>query len=74
MRYKVKFQAAEDVQEFVNAASRCDFDIDIQSNRFIIDAKSFMGILSMDLSKILTVTCHGESKNFNRVLEKFAAV
>lgn len=74
MFYKVKFHAAEDVQEFVNAASRCDFDIDICSSRIIIDAKSFLGILSMDLSKCLTVTCHGENRDFTRILQKYAAV
>ena len=51
---KIKLNAAEDVQEFVKAASKCDFDIDIYYNRFLIDAKSILGILSMDLTKVLT--------------------
>ena len=41
---KIKLNAAEDVQEFVKAASKCDFDIDIYYNRFLIDAKSILGI------------------------------
>ena len=69
---KIKLNAAEDVQEFVNAASKCDFDIDIYYNRFLIDAKSILGILSMDLTKVLTVDCHGEKKEFERTLQKFA--
>ena len=69
---KIKLNAAEDVQEFVNAASICDFDIDIYYNRFLIDAKSILGILSMDLTKVLTVDCHGENKEFERTLQKFA--
>ena len=69
---KIKLNATEDVQEFVNAASKCDFDIDIYYNRFLIDAKSILGILSMDLTKVLTVYCHGESKEFERTLQKFA--
>ena len=60
------------VSEFVNAASRCDFDIDVFYNRVIIDAKSILGILSMDLSKTLTVKCHGEDQAFDQVLAKFA--
>ena len=71
---KIKLNAVEDVQEFVKAASKCDFDIDICSSRIIIDAKSFLGILSMDLSKCLTVTCHGENRDFTRILQKYAAV
>ena len=69
---KIKLNATEDVQDFVNAATKCDFDIDIYYNRFLIDAKSILGILSMDLTKVLTVECHGESKEFDRTLKKFA--
>jgi phosphotransferase system HPr-like phosphotransfer protein len=69
---KIRFNVAEDVHEFVRAASKCDFDIDISYNRFLIDAKSLVGVLSMDLSKVLTVCCHGESEEFDRTLNKFA--
>ena len=69
---KIKLNATEEVQEFVNAATRCDFDVDVYYNRFIIDAKSILGVLSLDLTKVLTVDCHGESKEFNRTLKKFA--
>ena len=69
---KIKLNAVEDVQEFVKAASKCDFDIDIYYNRFLIDAKSILGILSMDLTKVLTVDCHGENKEFERTLQKFS--
>lgn len=43
-------------QEFVSAASRCNFDIDVFYNRIIIDAKSILGLLSLDLTKTLTVS------------------
>ena len=69
---KIKLNATEEVQEFVNAASRCDFDIDVYYNRFLIDAKSILGVLSLDLTRVLTVDCHGESREFDRTLEKFA--
>ena len=68
----VRLNGTEEVEEFVKAASKCDFDIDIYYNRFLIDAKSILGILSMDLTKVLTVDCHGESKEFERTLQKFA--
>ncbi|MGN8631400.1 HPr family phosphocarrier protein [Blautia sp. HCP3S3_G3] len=71
---KIKFRKAEDVREFVNAASRCDFDIDIFYNRIIIDAKSILGVLSMDLTRVMTVKCYGEDKNFNKTIAKFAVV
>lgn len=56
-----------DVQNFVNIASECDFDIDIAYNSYVIDAKSILGVLGLDLSKVLTVTYQG----YNEKLENF---
>ncbi len=42
------------------------------TNRFLIDAKSILGVLSLDLTRELTVDCHGESREFDRTLKKFA--
>ena len=72
MSKKIRLNATEDVKEFVKAASKCDFDVDISYNRILIDAKSILGILSMDLTKVLTVTCHGEDHEFNCFLQKYA--
>ena len=49
---KIKLTAKEDVKEFVNEASKCDFDIDIFYNRVIINTKSILGVLSMDLTNL----------------------
>ena len=72
MEHQIRIKEAEDVREFVNASSKCDFDIDIFYNRIIIDGKSILGILSMDLTKNLTVKCYGENPHFNEVIAKFA--
>ena len=69
---KIKLNETKEVEEFVAAAGKCDFDIDIFYNRFVIDAKSILGILSMDLTKELTVKYYGENKEFNHTLQKFA--
>ena len=61
----------DEVKEFVAAASKCDFDIDVRYNRFLIDAKSILGVLSMDLGQILIVKCHGENSDFDSFLEKY---
>ena len=66
----VRLSGTEEVEEFVKAASKCDFDIDIFYNRVIIDAKSILGVLSMDLGQILIVKCHGENSDFDSFLEK----
>ncbi|MBQ2263819.1 MAG: HPr family phosphocarrier protein [Oscillospiraceae bacterium] len=47
----VSLKAIDDVKNFVNTIMRFDFDIDLVSGRYAIDAKSIMGIFSLDLSK-----------------------
>ena len=69
---KIKLSSAADAKEFVRRAVECDFDVDVFYNRVIIDAKSILGVLSMDLNQVLTVKCHGQSGDFDRVLAKFA--
>ena len=57
----------------LNKIINCDFDVDIFYNRFVIDAKSILGVLSMDLDKVLTVKYGGRNPEFENVLEKYAA-
>lgn len=71
-KYQIKLNATTDVKEFVRAAEKCDFDIDVFYNRFIIDAKSILGVLSMDLTRVLTVQYRGNNSDFERTLEKYA--
>ena len=47
-----------DVQEFVNTLVTFAFDIDLVSGRYIVDAKSIMGIYSLDLTKTITLNAH----------------
>ena len=53
-----------DVKNFVNLVSKYDFEVDLTSGRYIIDAKSIMGIFSLDLSKPikLDAKCEKDSK------------
>lgn len=62
----------DEVKEFVNMASKCDFDIDISYNHVVVDAKSILGVLGLDFGQVLTVTCNGYDKEFERYLGKFA--
>ena len=65
---KIKLTPA-DVHEFVTSAEKCDFDIDVFYNRVTIDAKSILGVLSLDLTKVLTVQFNGENREFEAYLE-----
>lgn len=69
---QIKLQAPEEVKEFVNAATLCDFDIDVSYNSIIVDAKSFLGVLSLDLSRALTVACMGYDPTFDNTLKKYS--
>jgi phosphotransferase system HPr-like phosphotransfer protein len=67
----IRLNELDEVKEFVKAAEDCDFDIDISYNRVIIDAKSLLGVLSLDLSQDLTVKYGGQNMQFENVLSKY---
>lgn len=60
MTTKITLNSIKDVQNFVNLVNKYDFDIDLISDRYVIDAKSIMGIYSLDLTKPITVHAHTE--------------
>lgn len=70
---KIRLNQMKEVKEFVAVAEKCDFDIDVYYNRITIDAKSIMGVLSLDLSQVLTVKYGGEDAQFENVLSKYSA-
>lgn len=57
----IMLSAINDVKEFVSTVSRCDYDVDLVSGRYAIDAKSIMGIFSLDLSKPIELEAHTEN-------------
>ncbi len=60
------------VKDFVNAATKCDFDIDIYYNRYVVDAKSILGVFGLDLTHPLTVEYRGYDQNFEQYLNSLA--
>ena len=67
---KIMLPTIEDAKAFVAAAAKCDFDIDVFYNRVAIDAKSILGVLSLDLRKVLTVRYSGQNQEFEMFLEE----
>lgn len=67
---RIRLNSVDEVKEFVSAAERCEFDIDVKYNRIIVDAKSMLGVLGI-CSNALLVCSHEENEEFNRFLEKF---
>ena len=66
---KILLTSIEEAKRFVTEASRCDFDVDVFYNRFTFDAKSILGVLSLDLARVLTVQMNGENEEFEAYLE-----
>lgn len=66
---KIMLPSIAAAKEFVQEASKCDFDINVFYNRVIIDAKSLLGVLSLDLTRVLTVEYNGESEEFEAYLD-----
>ena len=69
---RILLPTIDDAKMFVAAATQCDFDIDVYYNRVVIDAKSILGVLSLDLRNVLTVQYYGENEAFEAFLEKMA--
>ncbi|MCH5207747.1 MAG: HPr family phosphocarrier protein [Oscillospiraceae bacterium] len=72
--YKILLSSINDVKEFVSITNDCPFEIDVISGRYAVDAKSIMGIFSLDLEKTLTVNVHGDEKqclDFEYEVKKF---
>ena len=71
---KINFNSVKDIQEFVTIVSRFPDDIDVSSSRSIVDAKSIMGLFSLDLSKPVEVTTKGkQSDNIYAAISKYAS-
>lgn len=60
------------VQTFVNITSKCDFDIDIFYNRYVVDAKSFLGVYGLDFSKPLIVSYDGYNSDLEALLAEYS--
>lgn len=54
----ISLNSIDKVKSFVNDISRFDYDFDLVSGRYVIDAKSIMGIFSLDLSKPIELNIH----------------
>ena len=65
----ISLNSIDKVKSFVNDISRFDYAFDLVSGRYVIDAKSIMGIFSLDLSKPIELNIHAE-EGADEVIEK----
>ena len=64
----ISLNSIDKVKSFVNTISQYDFDFDLISGRYVIDAKSIMGIFSLDLSKPIDLNIHAEDNYVSSAL------
>ena len=58
---KIVLSNIQDIRDFVNQVILVDYDVDLVQGRYVVDAKSIMGIFSLDLSRQLTLTIHEDN-------------
>ena len=70
---KISLNSIDKVKSFVNDLTKFDSDFDLVSGRYVIDAKSIMGIFSLDLSKPIDLNIH-EEKNLDTVMKVLESI
>ncbi|MBQ9886608.1 MAG: HPr family phosphocarrier protein [Lachnospiraceae bacterium] len=73
MKKTIRLSQFEDVKNFVLAAGKCNFDVEILNNKNVIDAKSILSVLSLDLSENLTVEYDGYNDSFEEAIKAYSA-
>ncbi|OUQ56823.1 serine kinase [Tyzzerella sp. An114] len=68
MEKTICLKTVSDVKKFVNIVSKCDYDIDLIKDRYVIDAKSIIGIFSLDLTQPIKMVVN--SKDCSDLIDK----
>ena len=66
MEFQIKLSTVEQIRSFINKVERHNFPVDLKEGRYIVDAKSIMGIFSLDLLQPITLTADTE---YNKAFE-----
>ena len=66
---QISLNSIDKVKSFVNEITKYDYDFDLVSGRYVIDAKSIMGIFSLDLSKPIDLNIHAANQDADNIIE-----
>ena len=66
---QISLNSIDKVKSFVNEITKFDNDFDLVSGRYVIDAKSIMGIFSLDLSKPIDLNIHATEADIENILD-----
>ena len=71
---KITLSNIQDIRDFVNQVILLDYDVDLEQGRYVIDAKSIMGIFSLDLLSPITLKAYTDyADDFFEKIAKFVA-
>ena len=68
---QISLNSIDKVKSFVNDITKFNNDFDLVSGRYVIDAKSIMGIFSLDLSQPINLNIHAE-ENIDEIMTVLA--
>jgi phosphotransferase system HPr-like phosphotransfer protein len=66
-KIQIQFKDVTDVSKFVRLVSSYDADVDLYCGSYCVDAKSILGIMTMDLRNRMWVTCNGDNQQKERL-------
>ena len=69
LKVKISLNSIDKVKSFVNDISGFNAEFDLVSGRYVIDAKSIMGIFSLDLSKPIDLNIHADNGDADKIVE-----
>lgn len=73
MKLTLKLNSLDDVKRFIDITSRYGENLSLVNGRYVVDAKSILGIFSMDLSQPVELVCEGEDEALKKELTPFFA-
>lgn len=71
LEFTVKLNMISDIKDFLAETSKIVEDVDLQKNRYVVDAKSIVGVFTLDLSEPVKVIIHSEDESLLEPFKKW---
>ncbi len=71
---KIQFKEIKDITDFVNEVSKLECDADLSSGRYLVSAKSIMGIFALDISKPIYLILHSDDTELKHKFNKWRVI
>ncbi len=73
-KYDIRLPQMDSVKRFVNILNKYDFDMDLRSGRHVVDAKSILGIFSLDLSRVISLEVYAKDDEADQLTALLADI